>query len=93
MAICTECGVDTIALGEYYMVKPNVWERAGLLPTNQRTAPARRTSGTEILCVGCLERRLGRTLVASDFTAAPVNNPARRVAISDRLRDRLTANK
>jgi hypothetical protein len=31
--------------------------------------------GVEVLCIGCLERRLGRTLCASDFTNAPINDP------------------
>jgi hypothetical protein len=28
------------------------------------------------LCIPCLERRLGRPLVAADFTSAPVNQPS-----------------
>jgi hypothetical protein len=33
-------------------------------------------SGGDFLCVGCLERRLGRTLLASDFTKASINEPS-----------------
>jgi len=40
--------------------------------------------GQEILCIGCLEHRIGRTLVANDFTYAPM-------PLSARLRDRLCA--
>jgi hypothetical protein len=45
--------------------------------------------GQEILCIGCLEKRIGRTLMSSDFTDAPINDP-NDPDISDRLRDRLT---
>jgi hypothetical protein len=40
---------------EVYMVKPNVWKAAGM----------ELFSGC--LCIGCLETRLGRTLVPRDF--------------------------
>lgn len=43
------------------MVQPEVWSESGL------------TAG--FLCVGCLETRLGRELLALDFTDAPVNDP------------------
>jgi hypothetical protein len=50
------------------------------------------TSG-EILCIGCLEQRIGRTLMASDFTDAPVNDPnyPRYGRMSERMRHRLSA--
>ena len=72
---CCDCGAGTIVLGEWYMVHDAVWKAAG--------AP------DGYLCIGCLETRLGRTLSASDFTAAPVNDPWS--SRSDRLVDRLTA--
>jgi hypothetical protein len=94
---CADCGVGTITLGEWYMVKDELWERAWigrrkswhhqLLDGVVDVVP-----GTEILCIGCLEHRLGRTLVACDFTDAPVNDPDK-PTISDRLRDRLITNR
>jgi hypothetical protein len=47
----------------------------------------------EILCIGCLEQRIGRTLMANDFTDAPVNDPndPRRSRMSERMRHRLRA--
>ena len=61
------------------MVKRAVWQHALAL-------------GRGMLCIGCLERRLGRTLTASDFIDAPINNlRPPRWKISDRLRDRLAA--
>ena len=32
--------------------------------------------GRTYLCIGCLERRLGRKLVPVDFTPLPVNEPS-----------------
>jgi hypothetical protein len=47
----------------------------------------------EILCIGCLEQRIGRTLMASDFTDAPVNDPNHPLSghKSERMRHRLSA--
>jgi len=44
------------------MVHDAVWARAGMY------------SNGGFLCIGCLEKRLGRTLRPSDFTDAPINN-------------------
>ena len=73
---CLDCSVDTDAIDEYYMVLDTVWESA--------------TNGDADghLCVECLERRLGRTLRASDFSDREVNtNP--RMRRSPRLAARL----
>jgi hypothetical protein len=43
---CVDCAVDTAAIGEYYMVWPDVWERGALAPDDG------------MLCVGCLEDRI-----------------------------------
>jgi hypothetical protein len=40
---------------EVYMVKPKIWEAAGMEPMGG------------CLCIACLERRIGRTLTARDF--------------------------
>lgn len=73
---CLDCGVDTDAIDEYYMVHDALWREGAAGDRAQ-------------LCIGCLEARLGRTLTAADFTDAEVNSVdlARR---STRLRDRLT---
>jgi hypothetical protein len=47
----------------------------------------RKVPGAEILCVGCLEKRIGRELAKADFTEVPINNPDR-YAMSVRLRAR-----
>lgn len=77
--ICMDCGVDTDASDEDYMVLDELWRTAH--PTEAGR-----------LCAGCLEARLGRRLrradfpryVLSAFDAAPVEMP-----VSDRLKDRL----
>lgn len=43
-----------------FMVEDDVWEAAGL--------------GQGIICIPCLETRLGRKLVIQDFKAVPMNN-------------------
>jgi hypothetical protein len=46
----------------------------------------------EILCIGCLERRINRTLMANDFTAPDPNEPrSHRSDMSERMRQRLSA--
>ena len=57
---CVLCGVNTMDIGEYYMVKRNLWKKYGAY-------------GDGVLCIGCLEERMGRRLVRADFTKAPVN--------------------
>ncbi len=67
---CQDCDVDVIAVGECYMVQDAVW-------------PLAEDGG--VLCVGCLEARIGRELTREDFTACLVNLQAG----SPRLRSRL----
>jgi len=58
------------------MVTNDVWAEAGMT--------------TGYLCIGCLEARLGRTLVAADFTRVPINepgNPWNTARLDDRLAD------
>ena len=69
VAPCHDCGIHTIPIGnrglprgwEDYMVRDEIWQAAGM--------------GEGFLCIGCLEKRLGRELAAGDFTPWPVNNP------------------
>ena len=44
------------------MVKGSIWAQA----TKDRWA--------RILCIGCLEKRIGRTLNSFDFSSAPINH-------------------
>jgi hypothetical protein len=51
---CADCGVNTARIDEYYMVTHELWASAT-------------PDGADILCIGCLEKRLGRELVPDDF--------------------------
>lgn len=65
---CLDCGVCTMHIPdgkyfytEYYMVHGALWEEA-------------KVGGDEgMLCIGCLESRLGRELNAADFSNVPLN--------------------
>lgn len=63
---------------EWYMVRSEVWEAA-----------ARHGNLARFLCIGCLETRIGRSLVANDFAPLPLNEPG--WAATKRLLDRLGA--
>lgn len=73
---CVECGVSTEETLEYYMVHDHIWEAAT------------RNATDYMLCIGCLEQRIGRVLVPVDFSDVPINYP-RGWPHSDRLKDRL----
>lgn len=55
---CIDCGTSTFQK-EYYMVWDRLWEKAGM--------------DKGMLCIDCLENRLGHRLEVHDFTYAPVN--------------------
>jgi hypothetical protein len=50
---------------ELYIVKPAVWKAAGMVDDKELWDRTGTTSGC--LCIGCLEIRIGRTLVPKDF--------------------------
>jgi hypothetical protein len=73
---CLDCRIDTDAISEYYMLHDEIWEQ--IQPDKDGH-----------LCIACVEQRLGRELVAADFTDLPVNtNPT--FHRSPRLLDRLS---
>lgn len=57
---CLDCGVNTSEIGEDYMVFDDVWQAANPEEMGR-------------LCVGCLEKRLGRELGPADFTHVYTN--------------------
>lgn len=57
---CMDCGESF----EGYMVHPRIWHEA-----------TGRQDGKGLLCLTCLEHRLGRTLQPGDFPRLPVNRP------------------
>lgn len=55
---CVDCGKDTGGeVGEYYTVADDVWAASGIAPHGG------------MLCLACLERRIGRPLIEDDFEA------------------------
>lgn len=58
--MCDECGHDTRAMDELYMVHHKLWEAMA--------------DGAHMLCVGCLEGRMGRSLNPDDFLPCPLNS-------------------
>ena len=61
--LCLDCSVNTSESGEYYVVQSELW--LSVVPSV--------TAG--MLCIGCLEARIGRQLTADDFTNAFINRP------------------
>lgn len=63
---CQDCMVETYG-DNYYMVHNDLWSQV-------------HPNSIGMLCLDCLEGRLGRPLVKTDFTSAPTNYTNRRVA-------------
>jgi hypothetical protein len=59
LARCRDCDCEN---REFYMIAKSLW---------LQSVP----SGRGCLCLACLAKRLGRPLVAADFTDAPVAHP------------------
>jgi hypothetical protein len=68
-ALCADCSAPTCP-GEWYMVVDGVWREALAVGDRPDGGPV------GFLCIGCLEARLGRRLVAADFAPLPVNEPS-----------------
>lgn len=73
--LCLDCKADTGKMGEFYYIHLPLW----LVAVG---------SIDGMLCIGCLEKRLGRKLTRSDFTDASINNPQYGIK-SVRLMERL----
>lgn len=71
--LCIDCGMNLFL--EWFTVHDRIWRETGL-----------RTHGG-CLCIGCVERRIGRTLRAEDFADVENNKPTS--MLSDRFLDRL----
>jgi hypothetical protein len=62
---CLDCGADTTPCTERDDPIPGTWEWYGVRTEVWRAARMKPKGG--YLCIGCLEKRLGRQLVAADF--------------------------
>lgn len=75
--VCLDCKWNTHVIHEYYRVTNEVWLQA--VPGNHG-----------MLCVGCLEKRLGRELTPADFELdVPINHNSPMWPKSDRLMKRM----
>lgn len=59
------CGVNTSDIGEYYMVTDKLWAQAASAYAS--------IDDRGMLCIGCLEEAIGRTLSPTDFKNVPLN--------------------
>lgn len=71
-----DCGIDTGKAKEFYFIETDVWLIA-----------AKTKEG--MLCIGCIEQRLGRKLEPSDFPDVTINSP-KYMEQSQRLSSRMT---
>lgn len=72
---CMDCGVNTSEIKEYYTLVDEVWLRAN-------------PKDFGMLCLACVENRLGRLLTRDDFDMeAPINLGV--FGRSERMLDRL----
>ena len=57
---CVDCDINTfIHTDDYFMVKHKIWKKFGV--------------GTEMLCVNCLEKRMGRKITKHDLLNCQLN--------------------
>lgn len=73
--LCLDCEIDTGKIHEHYFIVTDLW----LSVVGSKNG---------MLCVGCLESRIGRLLTKFDFPDVTINNP-KYEAKSQRLMDRL----
>lgn len=63
---CNTCGKDVFEdPNDYFMLREEIWEEV---------CDNDYISTTDVLCKSCVEKILGRKLVKSDYTSAPVND-------------------
>jgi hypothetical protein len=73
-AFCSDCGMDTEpwpphrGTQEHYVVRDDVWQQAGMPLGKMNADDHLGITGGGILCVGCIEKRLGRLLTIDDFS-------------------------
>lgn len=75
---CLDCNCCVIHIREWYMLVNQIW--------NEAVYP---DSCQSILCVSCLEIRLGRELTATDFSPQIINTDHNKYPKSERLLSRI----
>jgi hypothetical protein len=74
--ICMDCDTNTMDIDEYYMLKFEVW--FSIVPEDNG-----------MLCIECVEKRLGRQLTSNDFLSCILNEEGWNQPRSDKLKDRM----
>ena len=87
--MCGGCGVDTgwDGLGEWFTIRNEIWERVWPGTSNGKLV-TELNGPRHFLCIGYLEKELGRKLTPDDFEKDNILNRATS-GQSKRLRDRL----
>jgi hypothetical protein len=81
--MCADCHGLTGGMGEWYMLRPNVWEQAWPGTSTDAKTPMHEQ---HYLCIGCCERRLGRKLRRGDFARRKMHDLDGDMQMSRRLR-------
>jgi hypothetical protein len=90
LAWCKDCRRNIGGLGEWCLLKNSVWERAW--PGTGQKSSCAKMPMKHFLCIGCIEKRIGRRLTRRDFDMRSKHNrplPNRQFPMSQRLRNRL----
>jgi hypothetical protein len=83
---CRKCGVHTSHIGEYYMLRDELWQGV----VDRWKIPADERGQVGMICVRCFEQLIGRRLTKRDFIDCELNRLDCQWNIkSDRLCDRL----
>ena len=72
---CMDCGVDVFEIHEYYMIHNELWDKIN-------------PDVIGLLCIGCVEKRLGRKLKPDDFPVYEINS-YHTLTQSNRLKSRI----
>jgi hypothetical protein len=75
--LCLDCSTDTGKAGEHYMLVDSTWQLTGL-------------GKYGMLCIGCVEQRIGRNLHKADFNNSYLNKPRTGIK-SARLMNRMSS--
>lgn len=76
---CAHCQVNTEAINELFQLTPRLWRYLAIVDDRLDSQPP--------MCVGCVEKVLGRTLSTTDFESSPLHLAS--FTHSPRLRGRL----
>jgi hypothetical protein len=91
MAWCADCKGNVGWMGEWCLLKNTVWEK--VWPGTCQKSVHAKMPMKHNLCIGCIERRIGRRLSRRDFDLRSKHNlpdfSRRQFPMSRRLRNRL----